>query len=166
MTTILIVCTANICRSPVAEALLRDRLIKQGFDDWRVLSAGTWADHGSPASRYGVEIMAEQGFELSEHGSQPVDEALLEQTDLVLCMASGHAESLRAEFPNFSTMIYLLTEMSGQAYSIHDPYSEPRPAYERMVAELTQLIDDGLPRIIELAQENEDSRLSGEEARE
>ena len=158
MANILIVCTANICRSPVVHALLADRLLKNGYPDWQVASAGTWADHGHQASHYSVEVLAEQGFDISDHRSQPIDEKLLAWADLVLCLASGHSEALRAEFPGEAYKIYLLTAMSGRPYSVHDPYGEPRPAYERMVKEVTRLVDEGFPRIIELSQVNQSRR--------
>lgn len=161
MANIIIVCTANICRSPVAEAILRDRLSKQGLDGWQVKSAGTWASNGQPASHYSIEILAEEGLDIARHTSQTVDAHLLGESDLILCMELGHVEALKSEFPHWASRTYPLSEMTGQLYSIHDPYGEPRPAYEKMVAELTQLIEDGLPRIIMLARNNEEKRLAG-----
>ena len=49
--------------------------------------------------------------------------------------------------------------MSGSGYSVHDPYGEPRPAYERMVAEVSDLVDEGFARLTELARQNESRRL-------
>lgn len=161
MANILIVCTANICRSPVAEALLRDRLNKHGLEDWQVGSAGTWATMGQPASHYSVEILAEQGLDIAGHSSQVVDHQIIEESDLVLCMELGHVEALKAEFPQYASRIYAISEMTGELYSIHDPIGGPRPDYEKMVAELTRLIEDGLPRIIKLASNNQEKRLAG-----
>lgn len=161
MANIIIVCTANICRSPVAEAILRDRLSKQGLDGWQVKSAGTWASNGQPASHYSIEILAEEGLDIAGHTSRSVDDHLLGESDLILCMELGHVEALKAEFPQWASRIYPFSEMTGQLYGIHDPYGEPRPAYEKMVAELTRLIEDGLPRIIMLARNNEEKRLAG-----
>jgi protein-tyrosine phosphatase len=151
MPEIIAVCTANICRSPVVEAVLRDRLAGKGLMGWRVQSAGTWAQNGQAPSRYGQEILAERGLDISSHTSQVITEELLQTADLVLCLETGHAEALRAEFPHHAAKIFLLTEMVGQRYSIADPYGGPRFAYERMIDDVTQLIEDGLPRIIELA---------------
>lgn len=153
MANILIVCTANICRSPVVEALLADRLEKEGYHNWQVASAGTWAMPGHGASRFSVEVLAEHGLDISGHHSSPVSQELLEWADLVLCLASGHAEALKAEFPTKARKIFMLSEMSGRPYSVHDPYGEPRPAYERMVDEVKTLVDNGFERIIELAQQ-------------
>ena len=158
MANILIVCTANICRSPVVHALLADRLLRNGYPEWQVASAGTWAGHGDLASHYSVEVLADQGFDISGHRSQPIDKDLLAWADLVLCLATGHVEALRAEFPREAYKIFLLTSMSGRPYSVHDPYGEPRFAYEQMVKEVTKLVDEGFPRIVELSQENQRGR--------
>ncbi|NCF68708.1 MAG: low molecular weight protein arginine phosphatase [Chloroflexi bacterium] len=154
MAHILIICTANICRSPVAEALIRDRLQKRGLDDWTVSSAGTWAQIRGGAAENSVLVMAQQGLDISDHQSRMVEESHLEQADLVLCMESGHAEALRTEFSKYAYKVYLLTAMVGQAYSVHDPIGEPLTAYERMAKELADLIDKGMDRIVLLAEEN------------
>lgn len=156
MPKIVVVCTANICRSPVGEAVLRQRLQRQAAatgqqTEWQVSSAGTWAERGQLASAYSVELMAEQGLDISDHASQAVDKALVDEADLLLCMETGHAEALRAEFPGQAYKIHLLTEMAGPAYSVSDPYGGTRSDYQHMVDEVTRLIDAGLPRIMELA---------------
>ena len=61
MARILVICTANICRSPVAAALLRDRLRQRGLGDWTVSSAGTWAMEPRGASRYSVDVVQPGG---------------------------------------------------------------------------------------------------------
>lgn len=154
MTHILVVCTANICRSPVAEGLLRDRLAKRGLDDWTVSSAGTWAVMKRGASENSVVVAKEYGLDISNHMARMVEERHLREADLVLCMESGHAEALRAEFPAQAHKVFMITEMSGRPYSVHDPYGEPLISYQRMAAELAGIIDGGLDRIIELAKEN------------
>lgn len=154
MPNILIVCTANICRSPVGEVVLRDRLHKQGLTDWVVASAGTWAEPDRSAAAFSRQLVAAQGLDLESHRSRMVSEQDLAAADLVLVMESGHAEALRAEFPQYAHKVYLLSEMAGPRYSITDPYGGPLEAYQEMVAELTNLIDKGLPRIVQLVQAN------------
>jgi protein-tyrosine-phosphatase len=158
MANILIVCTANICRSPVAAALLEDRLKERGLKDWTVRSAGTWALAPREASRYSVAVMKRVGLDITAHRSRMVDESHLEQADLVLTMEDGHAEALRAEFPRHAHKVFMITEMVGQTYSIPDPYGGPMADYERMYADLSEVIDKGLNRIIYQAQTNANGR--------
>jgi protein-tyrosine-phosphatase len=151
MPHILIVCTANICRSPVAEAILRDRLQQAGLTDWTVSSAGTWAITARGASHFSRELLARQGLDISDHQAAMIDEQQLTKADLVLCMENGHVEALRIEFPQYGHKIYLLSQMVNRRYNIADPYGSPIDAYREMVREVTRLIEDGLSRIIELA---------------
>ena len=154
MAHILFVCTANICRSPVAEGLLRERLREQGLESWQVSAAGTWARFPRNAARHRIEVLGEQGIDISNHRAREVTGEILKEADLILCMETGHAEAIRAEFPEVADRVHLLTEMAGQRYSVKDPYGGPRPHFERMVGELSELLDRGLPRIVELAREN------------
>ena len=151
MPHILMVCTANICRSPVAAVILQHRLQQRGLTDWSVSSAGTWAQVKRGASRYSVQVAEERGYDLSAHQAQMIEAQHLKAANLVLCMESGHAEALRAEFPVYAAKVFLLSEMVGKRYSVNDPYGGPIDAYEMMAEEVTSLIDAGLERIIELA---------------
>lgn len=154
MPHVVFICTANICRSPVAEGLLRNRLQQQGRAGWRVSSAGTWAQLKRGAARHSIDLMAEKGIDIRDHQAQEVNAALLQEADLLLCMEPGHAEALRAEFPQASHKIYLLSEMDNRRYGIDDPYGGPYEGYKQMLADVEQLIDAGLPRIIELTEQN------------
>src|SRR5215203_4249684 len=103
MPTIVFVCTANICRSPVTQALFSDWVKRQDLggqglpDAWRVLSAGTWAEPGALAATYAREALAAQGLDLAAHRAQRVEAPLMAQADLVVCMTRSHCEALRAE---------------------------------------------------------------------
>ncbi len=154
MARILVICTANICRSPVAAALLRDRLRKRGLTDWTVGSAGTWAMEARPASRYSVDVMGRHGYNITDHRARMVEERHLREANLALTMEDGHAEALRAEFPAQAHKVFLLTEMIGRNYNIPDPYGGPVEEYQRMYDNLVEVIDAGLDRIIALAKAN------------
>ncbi len=151
MPHILFICTANICRSPAAEGLLRQRLQQEGLHDWTVSSAGTWAQLERGAARAGIELLAERGIDISEHQAREVTQEAIDAADLILCMESGHAEALRVEFPEAATRIFLLSEMAGASHNVKDPFGGPYPGYVRMVDELSELIEAGLPRILGVA---------------
>ena len=152
MPTILFVCTANICRSPVAQALFADWVRRQDLPgDWQVLSAGTWAEPGAEAANYAREVLGEQGLNLAAHRAQVVDKALMARADLVLCMTRSHLEALRAEFPQRARSVALLSNMVGGSYDVADPYGGPRRGYVTMVNELRDLIEQGGARIVAVA---------------
>jgi protein-tyrosine phosphatase len=154
MPHILIVCTANICRSPVAEVILREHLQERGLEQWTVSSAGTWAEIERGAAHYSKQLMADRGYDLSGHRARMLDETLLERADLVLCMESGHVEAIKTEFATQAKKVYLLSEMAGRNYNIPDPYGQSLEKYRAMITEVSELVDVGLDSIIELAEAN------------
>lgn len=154
MPHLLFICTANICRSPVAEGLTRQRLEREGMADWTVSSAGTWALQRRGAAENSLLLLTERDIDMSAHRAQMVNESLLAHADLVLCMTQGHLEALQAEFPQHAHKIYLLSAMNGRSFSVADPYGQDLDSYRRMVEEVAQLIDEGWPNIVALAREN------------
>lgn len=163
MPSILIVCTANICRSPMAEALLRRRLQDAGLSrEWQVGSAGTWAQEGIPASETGVLVLSKRGLDISRHRSRVVRPHLMREADLVLTMTAGHAEALQAEFPQERGKVFLLSEMAGPSYDIQDPYGGSLKDFGRTVDELERLIARGFAKIVALAQANADEKALGQ----
>ena len=153
MASILVICTANICRSPVGAALIQDRLLQQGLGDWQVHSAGTWVQRSRAASQFSVDVVQEEeSIDISSHLARMVTEDILNDSDLVLCMTKNHAEALRIEFGDHAHKIYLLSQMvDDRKFDISDPYGTAKPNYLRMYKQVSRLIDDGLSRIIELA---------------
>ena len=153
MPSVLLVCTGNLCRSPMAAALLQARLARDEVRrDWQVGSAGVWTVEGQPASAYAIEEMAQRGIDLRTHRSRNVTREMMAEADLVLAMTRNHAEALGAAFPEHAHMVCLLSEMVGQTYDIHDPYGGTRLEYAYSAEELEQLIEDGYERTIALVE--------------
>lgn len=127
--------------------------------EWRVESAGTWATNGRSAHQ-DMSIAAEEaGLNLYSHRARNVDSIPLESYDLILTMEQSHKEALQIEFPTIRNRVYLLSEMLGITYDIPDPIGGPLNDYRTTVKELTRLLKLSLPRIVELAQKDNISRI-------
>ena len=152
MPSTLFVCTANICRSPIAMGLLKRMLEDRQIDgDWQVESAGTWGLDGDPAAAGSQAVMNNLGIDISEHRARRVDYDLLRSYDLILTMENGHKEALCMEFPDFSDRIYMLSEMAGEKSDIDDPYGGAYSGYEQAAEDIQSYLEDGFDRIIQLA---------------
>jgi len=103
---ILIVCTGNTCRSPMAEALLK----KSGQHEVR--SAGVAAENGSPASRGAAVAMSKRGLDLSAHRAQAVSKDLVEWAELILTMTDRHREAVLERLPEAHGKIHTIKEFA------------------------------------------------------
>ena len=153
MSKILVVCTGNVCRSPVVEALLNKRFHERGISELYAHSAGTADYPPRSASRFSVEVIGEtESIDLTDHRSKVATKAMVEEASLIICMEASHKEVLSLESPSEADKIFLLSEMvPGPVYDVSDPYGKDKHAYQMMVKTVTQLVDSGLEQIVELA---------------
>ena len=151
MPSVLFICTGNQFRSPIAEAVFRDALERDGLSGWTVSSAGTWTMPGQPTFAATVELARSLGLDLSGHLTRLVDARMLAESDVVLVMESGHKESLQVEFPESGKKVFLLAEaVKGMKYDIPDPAMSPEDA-ESILRNLAALVRDGREKIYRLA---------------
>lgn len=152
MPGILFVCTANICRSPMAAGIF-NQLVQERADGevWRIESAGTWGFDGEEASFGSQTVMSEMGIYISDHRSRRVTFEILAAFDLILTMESGHKEALQVEFPEISDRVYMLSEMGNEIKDIPDPIGGPITEYETTAQLIKKYLMDGLEKIQGLA---------------
>jgi protein-tyrosine phosphatase len=106
---VLILCTANQCRSPMAEVLLRELISKHDLPS-RVISAGLYPS-GNPATAEAIRAMQERGLDLEPHRSRQIDDLVLRQADLILCMAREHLREVAVADVGFLTKTFTLKEL-------------------------------------------------------
>ena len=135
---LLIVCTGNTCRSPLAEAIARRLIAARGLDV-TVASAGTSASEGMPASDGSLLVGLERSLDLSLHRARLLTRERLAEADLVLTMAPHHvvrAIELGAGGKAFLLTDYARAQATGR--SMADPFGGAVEEYRRMADELEQ----------------------------
>lgn len=150
--SILVVCTGNLHRSPIAAAYLKKLLGERGLGKWQVASAGTWAA-AVAVSDESVKDAQALGLDVKGHVARMVDDRIMSGSDLVVVMERGHKEALNAEFPEYRQRTYMLSELAGGApFDVPDPIDLPGE-HDRVLREMCDLIDQALPRIVAFVQE-------------
>ncbi len=127
---ILLVCTGNICRSPVAEYEMKRLAKGVSFS-----SAGISAMEGAPADGPTLKVAEDLGLDLSGHRARQVSEELLFAHDLVLVMDSIQYDWMRSNFPEDRAKILKLLHWSG-GHDIPDPYRRSLPVYEAVAVKI------------------------------
>jgi protein-tyrosine-phosphatase len=112
MPSILVVCTGNICRTPLAEGFLKEHL-RRRFPEQRidVSGAGVIARDGHPATDEAIEAAWEREVDISSHRARRLHPNLVEGADLALGMAEEHAEEMRRLVPDAASRIFTLKEL-------------------------------------------------------
>jgi protein-tyrosine phosphatase len=112
LTSILVVCTGNVCRSPAAEGFVRRELAARfGRAAPSVSSAGTMGWEGSPATAESVRATAERGVDIGGHRARALTSAHLEEAGLVLAMAREHADRVLTLAPDAAPRTFTLKEL-------------------------------------------------------
>jgi protein-tyrosine-phosphatase len=153
--TIVTVCTANICRSPMAEALLRHALRAQPepLKSWKVISAGVAARSGEHVSENSVTALKKVGLDIKNHTSQPLTRELLDKAVAVLCMTESHRAMIQLHFNPVPRHVYLFREFMPRTAEkeICDPYGGPLAEYEACRDEMVEAIPSLMEFFKELA---------------
>ncbi len=155
MLTILLVCTGNTCRSPMAKALLFkkwqevSKMVKPR--EIRIKSAGLFTYNGLPASSQAIEVMQEQGIDISLHRSSNLQASYIREADLILTMTVSQRDNLADRFPDKRGAIFTLGEFTGDVVQeVSDPYGKDLDAYRKSRLQLQHLTDRLIDKIIEL----------------
>lgn len=136
---ILLVCVGNVCRSPMAEALLASRL-KKIAPDVLVSSAGIKALQNHPADKHAQELMLQKGLNISEHRAQQTTTEILLNSDLVLTMETGHQQQIESMVPSLRGRVHRLGKWSG--FDVPDPYQRSIIVFKQSLLLIEQGIDE------------------------
>ena len=149
MKKILLVCTGNICRSPLAAALMQRALGERHAEDIEVSSAGTGAWDGAPVSEGAYLVGLEQNLDLSAHRARLLTRDVVEESDLILTMARHHRA--RVDELGGEGRVFVLGEYAGrdgEAAEVSDPFGGDLDVYRDTCAELATLVAAAVDRIV------------------
>jgi protein-tyrosine phosphatase len=133
MTSILVVCTGNVCRSPMAEGFLRKALQEALGDAAPVVSsAGTAGWEGSEAMPEAVAAAAELDVDIAGHRARALRPGMAETSDLVVCMTTEHRDALVRSTPSVAGRTFTLKELVRLLEAL--PEGSPDQASDRVEA--------------------------------
>lgn len=142
--TVLFVCSANTCRSPMAEAIFARYLSENGYCDVEVESAGLYKG-GEYINDNAVAVLKKHGFDISSFKPKEIDQKTFDGAHLIVTMTCKHADILRSRFGD-SDKIICICKLHGN--DIQDPYGLGIDEYERTYRE----IENACPKVAEYMQ--------------
>jgi protein-tyrosine-phosphatase len=146
---ILVVCTANICRSPMAEGLLAHALAGQDepLNKLKVVSAGVSARPGERVSENSVQALRKVGIDISNHRARPLTQRLLDEALIVLVMTDSHRAMIELQASPVPKRLHLFREfLPGDGpREIADPFGGNLKCYEQSRDEIVEAV----PKVLE-----------------
>ncbi|GAB0077383.1 Low molecular weight phosphotyrosine protein phosphatase protein [Pseudomonas syringae pv. maculicola] len=143
---VLVLCVGNICRSPMAVAMICQRLAATnlGATQMHIQSAGIAALSGSPIDPTAQAVLQSHQVHPQDHTAQQMTRELLHQADLILLMEQAHVHDVLKRAPEVRGRTFLMGKWQHRL-DIADPYRLPTSAFEQTYAQLSRCIDDWLP---------------------
>jgi protein-tyrosine phosphatase len=141
--TVLFVCTANVCRSPMAAAIF-NALAEDRHLHFRAQSAGVAALENEPMAPNARAVLEEVGIPAGDHRARQINESMLREADVVLTLSPQHMAQLRKHYGNLSHKVHTLPEYTSGTPGddgISDPYGHAMTAYRASLYQLVGHID-------------------------
>jgi protein-tyrosine-phosphatase len=154
---ILFVCTGNTCRSSMAEAIAKQKIKEMdlpGKFNIKIMSAGTGAFPGCPASPLAVEVLKRKNIDLSGHKSQRITADMLKEADYIFTMTVIQKQQVLFMDPAAKGKTFTLKEFAYGDHAwntnIDDPFGGDEDCYEECREQLAEAISIILEKIINL----------------
>jgi protein-tyrosine phosphatase len=157
MVRVLLVCTGNVCRSPLAEGILR-KLVRDAGSHGAVVveSAGTAAVEGAHASGNSVEVAARAGIDIRGHAARQLTKRLVSRSNLILTMQPEHRDWIVGKFPEAAEKTHVVTryvDASEDSDGVQDPIGLDIDAYQETFEKIEESLRAAMPRILDLIPE-------------
>lgn len=137
---ILLLCAGNLCRSPMAEGLMR-----QWLPAHELFSAGICAEAGAPADPIAVALMRQLEVDIGQHRARPLASWMICEADLVLTMDGWQQHVVCQRYPSAVGKVERLGEPEG--IDIPDPYQRGPDAFRRSLQLIRRAIACRMPEL-------------------
>lgn len=152
---IMYICTGNICRSAMAEKLLKKKVKDLKRDDIEVYSSGIYAQNGDIPTYEAIKVMQEEyQIDIKEHKATNIRNSKIKEMDLILCATLSHKVAVLDIYPELEGKVFTMKEYVNYDREYHDkmnikdPWGYDIETYRSCVAEIEECINKLLDRSI------------------
>ena len=146
MTVLTVICTANICRSPMGQVILQSKAREAGLEV-EVRSAGVQALVGRSPDKQALGALMRAGYAVPE--GKRAEQLLIpniSNSNLLLVMENRHKQWVMQRFPNHSGKVWLMGQWLGPV-EVGDPIGLGVVEFDRCLSLLERAVDSWIPRL-------------------
>ena len=145
---IMFICTGNICRSAMAEKLLKKKVLDNNVKDIEVYSCGIYAQDGDVPTWEAEKVMKEEyNIDMTEHKATNIRNSDIEEMDLILCATVNHKITVLDMYPNLKEKIFTMKEYVNYSREYHDsmnirdPWGYDIETYRSCLSEIDECLE-------------------------
>lgn len=143
MKKIMFICTGNICRSAMAEGLMK-KLVNDNNKNVVVYSCGIYAEDGDMATYNAIEAIKDYGVDLREHRATNIQNSQIEDMDIILCATVSHKNTVIRIYPELKDKVYTMKEYAGfdtNDLDIPDPWGYDIETYRFCASTINKVLN-------------------------
>ncbi len=143
---VMFVCTGNICRSAMAEGILKKIAVDKKLN-LKVYSCGIYAEDGDNATYNAIYVAREYDIDISSHRATNIRNSKIQEMDIILCATKSHRDSVIYMYPNLQGKVYTIKEYAefddnGKDIDIKDPWGYDVEIYNNCMIEIQRCLGE------------------------
>ena len=145
---IMFICTGNICRSAMAEKLLKKKVLDNNVKDIEIYSCGIYAQDGDVPTWEAEKVMKEEyNIDMTEHRATNIRNSDIEEMDLILCATVSHKNAVLDMYPNLKEKVFTMKEYVNYSREYHDsmnirdPWGYDIETYRSCLGEIDECLE-------------------------
>ena len=147
------ICTGNICRSAMAEGMMKKLVEYKNIKDMEICSCGIYAETGDYSTYNAIEAAKVYGADISNHRATNIRDSKIEEMDVILCATTSHKQNVLFLYPNLNGKVYTMKEYAGlddygENIDINDPWGYDLNVYYNCAKEIEECLEKIVEKIV------------------
>ena len=146
------ICTGNICRSAMAEGIMKKLVQNNKLNNIEIYSCGIYAETGDYSTYNAIEATKVYGADISNHKATNIRDSKIEEMDVILCATTSHKQNVLFLYPSLKGKVFTMKEYAGlddndKSLNINDPWGYDLNVYYNCAQEIEECLENIIEKL-------------------